>query len=348
MKIKNTFLIRLLISFLLGAPSYLFFAIIRSFPLSSITTYAYLEYSGFVTLAFLMLFEGHHLKSKWLEKSVPWKVNFRKRLIIESVVAFIYPIPIVISCYATLYVVIWKMSLYPPSIVLYCGFVTMISFIFMGFVNANYIVDDWRKSILKSESLEKENIRAKLEALQTQLSPHFLFNNLNIIDALITTDSELSQKYVRGLSQVFRYILDNKHKELIPIKEELQFIKDFMFLIETRFDRNVSLHIDLKPETLDKLIPPVSLQLLIENAIKHNEISNRNKLIIHIKEERDHYLSISNNIKLKKGKTTGTGTGLRNIAERYQYLTEKEVEVSNDGLTYRILLPLLQIARQNK
>jgi len=203
------------------------------------------------------------------------------------------------------------MSLFPPSIVLYCGFRVFISFIFMGFVNVNYILEDWKKSLIKTETLEKENIRAKLEALQTQLSPHFLFNNFNIIDALIETEPKLARKYVQGLSTVFRYILDNKNKELIALKEELQFIKEFMFLIETRFDKNVSLEVNIEGSTYKKMVPPMSLQLLIENAIKHNEISNRNKLEIVIQEMANKYLSIPNNVKLRKGKFSNTGTGLK-------------------------------------
>lgn len=343
MKIKNTVLVRFLISFLLGAPSYLFYTIIRNFPLSSITTYAYLEYSGFVTVAFFLLFQGHHAKSKRLEKSIAWKDDFNKRLFIESLIAFFYPIPIVIGFYSFLYIVIWKMSLFPPSIVLYCGFLVFISFIFMGFVNVNYIVEDWRRSLVKTESLEKENIKAKLEALQTQLSPHFLFNNFNIIDALIETEPKLARKYVQGLSTVFRYILDNKNRELIALKEELQFIKEYMFLMETRFDKNVSLEVNINSKATKKMVPPVSLQLLIENAIKHNEISNRNKLEIVIQEMDNDYLSITNNIKLRKGKFSSTGTGLKNIAERYEYLTEKEVIVNSSDNRFQILIPLLQI-----
>ncbi len=346
MKIKNTFWIRFTICFFLGAPSYLFFAIIRDFDISTITDYAYVQYSGFVTMAFILLFEGHNYKSRRLEKSMAWRDNFRKRLLTEFGIALIYPIPIVLGFYSFLYLIIWKMGLYLPSIVMYCAFVIFISVIFMGFVNINYIIEDWRGSLLKNENLEKENIRAKLEALQTQLSPHFLFNNLNIIDALIEKDPELSQKYVQGLSKVFRYILDNKNRELVTLQHELAFIKEFMFLMETRFDKNVSININLKGDTLKRLVPPVSLQLIIENAIKHNEISSRNKLEINIDETIDAYLSISNNIKLRKGQSAGTGTGLKNIAERYRYLTNKEVKVNKDDQRFQIMIPMLQIANQ--
>ena len=191
---------------------------------------------------------------------------------------------------------------------------------------------------------KKKNIKAKLEALQTQLSPHFLFNNFNIIDALIKTDTDLAQKYVQGLSKVFRYILDNKDRELVTLEQELQFIKEFIFLMETRFDSNLSLKIDLQNSTLKKFIPPVSLQLIIENAIKHNEISSRNKLKIHISDKDEQYLSVSNNVKLKKGSYLGTGTGLKNIAQRYQYLTKKEVIVDKTKEQYQIKIPLLQVS----
>lgn len=343
MKIKNTLLVRFLISLMLGAPSYLFFATIRNFPLSSITTYAYVQYSGLVTAAFFLLFQGHYLKSMRLEKSIAWKENFNKRLIIESLIAFFYPIPIVICFYSFLYLVLWKMPLYVPSIVLYCGFLVFISFLFMGFVNVNSIIEDWRKSLIKTEILEKENIRAKLEALQTQLSPHFLFNNFNIIDALIETQPALARKYVQGLSSVFRYILENKNRELVELKDELQFIQGYMFLMETRFEKNVSLEIIIKNTSVNKMIPPVSLQLLIENAIKHNEISKRHKLKIVIQELDNNYLSITNNMKLRKGMFSGTGNGLKNIARRYEYLTEKEVIVNTSENSFEILIPLLQI-----
>ena len=336
-----------MISFLLGAPSYLYFNLVRNLPLSGITDYAYTQYSGMVTLAFILLIEGHQLKSKWLENSRAWKVNFRRRLFLELTIAVIYPIPIVVGSYSFLYLVIWKTTLFLPSIIMYCGYVIFISLFFMVFVNINYIIEDWRNSILKNENLEKENIKAKLEALQTQLSPHFLFNNFNIIDALIETNPDLARKYIQGLSTVFRYILDNKNRELVTLESELHFIKEFMFLMETRFDKNILLRIVLPKECLRLYIPPVSLQLIIENAIKHNEISSRNQLTIAIESKEQDYLTVSNNIKVKKGISKGTGTGLNNISERYRYLTSKEIMVNHDKNNYQISIPLLKVSNKS-
>ncbi len=343
MRIKNTFWVRLLIAFVLGAPSYLFFIIIRNFPFDQVTTYAYIEYSSLVFLAFLSLFEIHNWKSKWLEKKRAWKQNFKRRLLVEILISVLLPIPIVLIFYSFLYLVLWDMGLYSPSIVMYCAYVTLFSLIFMIFVNANYIIEDWRKSIIKGEALEKENVKAKLEALQTQLSPHFLFNNLNIIDALVEKDSQLAQRYVQGLSKVFRYILDNKNRELISLEEELSFIEEFMFLMETRFDKNIALSVSLSEKSKRMMVPPVSLQLLVENAVKHNEISIRNPLLIEIDDETNHYLTIRNNVKPRKSNTTGTGTGLKNIRERYHYLTDNKVVVNAGDTHFEIKIPLLQI-----
>jgi LytS/YehU family sensor histidine kinase len=206
-----------------------------------------------------------------------------------------------------------------------------------------HFLKHWRKSVLETEKIQKENIRAQLNSLKSQLDPHFLFNNLNILSALVDTDTQRSKNFIEKFAEVYRALLKSKSDDLIPLSEELEFIDSYIYLIRTRFDENILFTKNIKPEALHRMIPPMTLQLLIENAIKHNLIQEGNPLAIHLLQLDDDYLMVSNTLSEKTEKNDRKGSGLINIQNRYAYFTEKPVKVIKTKTHFEVHIPLLEI-----
>lgn len=312
---------------------------IRNFPFSQITFYAYLHYSLTATIAFFLIFELQNVKSSYLNKSASWEKAPWIRLMYELISSFFITTIVVVSCYSFLYLVLWEMPFFTPSVYLYICLVFFVSLCFSAFVNASPIIANWKNSILKAEKLEREAVNAKLEALRTQLSPHFFFNNLSILNGLVDKEPKMAKDFIVKLSEVFRYILRNKNNEIVPLSEELRFIEDYLFLLTSRFEHKI--HFQLPANGKNKFwIPPVTLQQLIENAVKHNEISYNRPLNIDIAINDDH-LCVSNNSQKRKGVVESTGIGLKNLSERYEILADRAIQIDEGDGTYTVKLPLI-------
>lgn len=197
-----------------------------------------------------------------------------------------------------------------------------------------------KRTLLSSEILQRENIQFKFEALKNQLNPHFLFNTFSTLIQLIPANPELAEEYTRNLSSVYRYILMGKDKELVQLREEMDFVNAYMFLIAIRFNDSVKLTIDIEQTKYDHYLPLLSLQLLIENAVKHNIISDRKPLCISIK-TRGSQLVVENNLQKKSSIENSTKIGLQNIINRYQLITEQDVVIEQSDSHFTVKLPLL-------
>lgn len=335
---------RLLVSLILGMPSYVVLALIRNFPFSDITYYAFLEYGITASIAFFVVFELQQLKSNYLNLRLPWEFKTTVRFVVEIASNLLITLLVVFLGYAFLYSVIWDMKLFLPSVFLYISLVFFVSLSFMAFVNLAPLIANWRASLVKAEILEKETAQAKLEALRVQLSPHFFFNNLSILNGLIEKHPAQAKNFTARLSDVFRYILAHKNDELVPLSEELKFIEDYIFLLKTRFEEKILCDIKVT-EVKGFLIPPVTLQQLIENAVKHNESSYNKPLSIKVCMEND-YLIITNTIQKIKVTVPSSGIGLENIVQRFDLLSDRKVFVSNDKNEFMVKLPLIKAMQQ--
>lgn len=181
---------------------------------------------------------------------------------------------------------------------------------------------------------------AKYESLKSQIDPHFLFNSLNVLTSLIGENPKQAEKFTTKLSKVYRYVLEQKSKDLVLLEEELQFAKNYMELLKMRFEDAVIINL---PETISNpefKIVPLSLQLLLENTIKHNVITKENPLVVEIIEE-DNYLIVKNNFNPKNTLEKGTKVGLKNIQERYRLISQRKVIVENDNENFIVKIPLL-------
>jgi LytS/YehU family sensor histidine kinase len=192
------------------------------------------------------------------------------------------------------------------------------------------------------ERLKKETLASQLESLKNQVNPHFLFNSLNVLTELIQQNQHRAIKFVEELSDVYRYVLESRSKTIIELGSELKFLEAFIYLLKIRFENKISVNINLKDFTYKKMIPPLSLQLLIENAIKHNIISNENPLVIEVY-STDDYLIVKNKIQLKSGIMKASGIGLKNIESRYGFLTDKKVTVQKEDDLFIVNIPLLSL-----
>jgi PAS domain S-box-containing protein len=168
--------------------------------------------------------------------------------------------------------------------------------------------------------LQKENLQSQFEVLRQQVNPHFLFNSLNVLTSLIRLEPDLAEKFTEHLSKVYRYVLENKDNDLVELRTELDFLHAYLFLINIRFMGKIDVEIDISNEASDWLILPLALQLLIENAIKHNAMSKKNPLRIYIYIDDDHFLNVMNNLQERESYIASTGVGLKNIEHRYTLL----------------------------
>ncbi len=203
-----------------------------------------------------------------------------------------------------------------------------------------YFINELRKSVEEKETLKRESLKAQLDALKTQVNPHFLFNNLNTLTAIIPDTPDQAIEFVQQMSKVYRHILEVQDEKTIPLKDELDVLRAYGFLLKTRFGDNLDIDIDVPEEKLQQQIVPLSLQLLMENAIKHNIVSAAKPLKIKVFAENGHLL-VSNNLQIKNQLIESTGIGLQNIRNRYKLFSNDEVKVDESGDSFTVSIPLI-------
>jgi sensor histidine kinase YesM len=196
---------------------------------------------------------------------------------------------------------------------------------------------------IQAEQLMKENAVAQFEALKNQVSPHFLFNSLSILSSLVHVDANLSEKFIDQLSKAYRYILEQKDNETVFLKTELDFLKSYAFLLKIRFENKFDVNVSVTDEEAERFrIAPLTLQLLIENCVKHNRMSEKEPLIVMILIDNDS-LVVANPVRPRSEfeRITSTGIGLANIKNRYQLLTKSAVQVEQHAGLFTVKIPLL-------
>ncbi|HEU4902865.1 MAG TPA: histidine kinase [Flavisolibacter sp.] len=200
----------------------------------------------------------------------------------------------------------------------------------------------WKKAIIEAERLQKINWESRYESLKQQVNPHFLFNSINTLSSLIYEDKAEAGRYVKEMSRVYRYLLRNNDDELVPLQTELGFIQSYYHLLKTRFGAAIQVRVAIPQQVADSLLPPLTLQMLVENAVKHNNVSKEAPLTISITGTGEGWLSVKNNLQPKQGLVDSTGIGLNNIREKYRLLGLPDVQLLADGREFTVLLPLVE------
>ena len=230
--------------------------------------------------------------------------------------------------------VVWKMVATFPYVLAISFFVTTV-------LATLAFSSHWKKTVLEHEKIKAEMMTYKYDSLRNQINPHFLFNSLNVLSDLVIEDQKLAVKFIRQLSLLYRYVLDSSQKELISVQEEFTFIESYKFLLETRFEKG--LEIQLPEQSNNRWVVPLSVQLLLENAVKHNVVSESKPLSILITYEDD-YLIVKNNFQPKETGERSSGKGLDNIIARYHFFTKQPVIITQDSENFTVKIPLLEKA----
>tara|TARA_B100000809_G_C15102570_1_gene517498 strand:- start:1084 stop:1734 length:651 start_codon:yes stop_codon:yes gene_type:complete len=205
-----------------------------------------------------------------------------------------------------------------------------------------YFFSRWNLSTIEAEKLKSDQTRAQLDTLKNQISPHFLFNSLNTLVAIIPENQQQAIEFTQKLSEVYRYILECKEKELVLLETELNFIRSYLFLLKIRYPENLTVDYNINKEHLNKLVAPLSIQMLIKNALKHNIISKSNPLSIEVYTDKGDTITVKNKLQLKTSIENSTKTGLDNIRKRYQFLSNKSIDVRTTIESFIVAIPLLQ------
>ena len=215
-----------------------------------------------------------------------------------------------------------------------------ITLIITMFMTGCEFLINWRQAAVDAEASKRASINAQYESLKNQVNPHFLFNSLNALTNLVYEDHDKAAKFIKQLSEVYRYVLDTRDKEVVALEEEMKFLDSYLFLQKIRFGENLLVKINLA--TNNKLIAPLALQLLVENAIKHNETSSEHPLSINIVEQ-DGYIVVENSLQRKNmPDERSPGIGLENIKSRYTFLSSQPVVVEERDNKFVVKLPLIQ------
>ncbi len=294
-----------------------------------------------IILLINFLFHGLLWLDRRLDRSIPWYYYPGKRLITEVAIAF----PSILVILSLNYLFLHRLSdnrieNMSHQRFLYTYIILMIVFgIAISIIIANNFFRNWRKSLLEVEQLKHEKMKSDYQALQNQLNPHFLFNNFNMLLSEIRRDPDNAVRITEKLSDVYRYVLESKNHETVSLGEEAEFVEAIIFLHQARYSDNLVVARQLPVEANDYRLPPLTLQILIENALKHNVISASHPLHIRIAIEND-YLLVVNNIQPRKS-TYSTGLGLKNIKMRYSFLTERKVTVDINNNQFKVKVPLL-------
>ncbi len=204
-----------------------------------------------------------------------------------------------------------------------------------------YLFERLTETEVEAERYKKATVEAQFQSLKNQVNPHFLFNSLNTLSTIIEEDSGKAVDFVQELSQVYRYVLNNQNNDWVSLKEELDFTWSYVFLLQMRHEDNLTINIDVAKQYHQLYLPPVTLQLLLENAIKHNEISSEHPLHIDIYTEND-WLVIKNRKRKRNALPNSNGIGLKNIEQRYQILDNKQMIVEDTAALFMVKLPLIQ------
>lgn len=219
----------------------------------------------------------------------------------------------------------------------------VVSFALLIFEVSAQFFKNWKESLVEVEKYKTESTQAQLANLKEQVNPHFLFNNLSVLSSLVYKNQDKAVDFINQLSKVYRYSLDNKNNELVTLEDELIFLNSYIYLLSIRFESSLHFEININDSLKNKFIPPMCLQMLVENAIKHNEVSNEYPLTISIFSAQEKII-VSNKIQARNNVEHSSKTGLKNIQARYSYFTNDEVIIANDGHQFSVTLPLLSNA----
>lgn len=290
-----------------------------------------------------ILWEGNLRIDYYLNKKITWIQSPSKRLIIQFLICLVFSF---LGTYIPMKAFDSYVCVIPPdregllmNISLSAG--VGVSILILTIEISSQFFYNWKSSLIEVEHYKTESVQAQLQNLKNQVNPHFLFNNLSVLSSLVYKDQDKAVDFINQLSKVYRYLLDNHNSELITLDEEMTFLRSYIYLLEIRFDKSIKFNMQISNECLQNLIPPMALQILIENTIKHNEASENLPLLVNVIAENNS-LEVSNNLQARLNQEPSSKSGLKNIKERYKFYTDEPVQIYQDTKQFKVILPLLK------
>ena len=294
-----------------------------------------------IIIATVIIIEGNLRIDNWLESKYSWVKKPKKRIIFQFLASFFYTVLLLYTLMFTIHLFkAGKYELINPKMgqVLIPAIFVTIAVLAMDI--GYQFFKAWKQSLIEVEKYRTESANAQLQNLKNQLNPHFLFNNLSVLTSLVHKNQDKAVDFINELSKVYRYVLDNKSTELVSLSEELDFLEHYVYLLKIRFEDSISFDIAISEKTKGAYLPPMCLQMLVENTIQHNEASNARPLKVLIYTLNNH-LIVENALQPRSDKTSSSQMGLQNIESRYAYFTEEKVEIFNDRKVFKVILPLI-------
>ncbi len=284
------------------------------------------------------LWVGCMIIVRFLWDRYPWELLPVKHLILEIFLILAYTNAFSFGIY-------WielKLEITRPVESLFLSIVitNLITLLITSIHEAAEFYKQWKFNFSKSVRLEKDNIEAKYEMLKTQVNPHFLFNSLNSLTTIVE-DNDEAVEYLQNLSEFLRYMLKSRDRQLVLVREEVSILQKYVDLQLSRFKGSLNVEIAVDEKFYHYTTPPLVLQMLVENCIKHNIVSKKKPLKITVKAEKG-WLHVENNLQ-KKSEIHSTGQGLRNISERYRFFTTQQVKIHETNSIFRVSIPLLEV-----
>jgi two-component system LytT family sensor kinase len=300
-----------------------------------------IEWYLFAIVLTILFIEIVNQLNKWLDRIAAWEKRPVYRLNIQIISYSLLGI-FVFTGLRLIYVFLFSTKQYilltdelTIAIFIVCMIIILNAFDF-GLI----VLNQWRYSLAQAEKYKKESAEFEFEMLQAQINPHFLFNSLNTLSSLVYEDADKAAEFIRKLSDVYRHVLETRQKEVITLREELSFIESYIFLLELRFARKLNIEVSLSEELKARKIAPLSLQMLIENAVKHNIVSDKRPLHIKIY-NNDKYIIVENPLQPKANKEKGSQMGLHNISNRYKALCGEGIIILEDDNKFIVKIPII-------
>lgn len=312
---------------------------------------------GFTLVLSLLVSESGIYINNRLNHALPWQERAGKRLMVESLLL----LASTIILNAIVNFIFYQCISSEPvpgkyditsqeetrSIILFWVTNVLVSFMIMAINTGIHLIEKWKDEAVKTSELNQVAVESELQALKLQIDPHFVFNNLSVLSELILEDQQLGYDYSENFTSIYRYMLLNSKKNIISLEEELKFLRSYMFLIKHRVGEGVHFIVEVSEQSRVLYMPPFTLQILVENAIKHNKVVKTNPMQIKIYSTPNDELVVENSLLPVEKVLSSSGIGLANITRRYSLLSSKEPAIIKDDSIFKVIIPLLKYDQQN-
>jgi LytS/YehU family sensor histidine kinase len=300
------------------------------------------QHSYFVVLTFTFVFwEGMYQFTQWASRRYPSYTQTMKRIAVQVVFMVVY---VFVANVAVRYLLLDQLlgfwEFHAANLTQYywrsLGITTVVASVY----ESVYFFQEWKRKIQETERQQKELAHAQFEALRNQVNPHFLFNSLNTLAYLIEFESDRALAFVQKLSQVYRYVLQQRERSMVTLQEELEVLEAYFYLLQMRYEDNLQVEMKLPEHPEAYTLPPLSLQLLIENAVKHNVINKRHPMrLALVYEPVREVLRVENTLQ-RKTSVASNGVGLVNLESRMRELTDRPLEIHETADCFVVELPI--------